>query len=192
MKERDEYYKDELFRIKRYVARNSVFSIIANRASSPYEEYFNSQNKWADRMAELDYEKNCLNYISEDSEGWLLVDFIDERLGLVELEGTLFTYSMVVKENLKDSHATLRKVNPLRFTDDKVQHSVKKFCEELIYIYPPTALLYIVLLWHMHMKMLTEIYPCLIYLKYADRWKLTYYWKKCIHFFNKAYQVVMS
>ena len=141
-----EYDREKIFQIKRYVARNSVFSVIADHASSQFEDYFNSDSKWADRMLEFDYKKNTLEYISEDSEGWLLVDFIDERLGLFELENTLFTNSVAANDNLKDNNAVLHKVNPWHFTDERIRHSVQMFCKKLLYIYPPMPLYFIVLL----------------------------------------------
>jgi hypothetical protein len=99
--------------VHRYVARSSLISLFSPKLIEPTEEMIASE-KWRDRMQVLDLNKTGLEYLFAEDFDFLLIDFVDERLGVTTNGKASFSNAPFADDaEFMKAHADLRKVMPL-------------------------------------------------------------------------------
>ena len=78
--------------IGRYTSRSSLISRMSPPINFDICSYFDSSLDWKQKMIVEDFNKNGL-YINDYARGILLIDFLDERFQLLEIENTFVTES---------------------------------------------------------------------------------------------------
>jgi hypothetical protein len=99
--------------VQRYVARTSLISLFSPKFIEPTIEMLNSE-KWRDRMQVLDLNKTGLEYLFAEKFDFLLIDFVDERLGITTNGKASFSNAPFADDvEFMKAHADLRRVMPL-------------------------------------------------------------------------------
>ena len=139
-----EFEEDENQRLelKTYIARQSIISSI-DKPIKCCEEDIKLNSPFQRRMVLWDLKKNAFELLSSDNSRYLIIDFIDERLGLCKLNGSVVTCSTEFKKsgvaelfggsepifiNFKDGEYLFENVS--------LKQYCKRFCEQLLKIYP--------------------------------------------------------
>lgn len=131
--------------IDSYIARQNIASAV----SSPLpidKNSINLSSSFQKEVVWLDFNKKTFDVLSADKSDWLIIDLIDERLSLLNIEGTYITKSNeavnggVIPDNSKDC--------PLRFDgrdyyrgDICIRKSINLFCEKIKNIYPQNRII---------------------------------------------------
>lgn len=133
----------DLFQLKTYIARQTVISSISAPCSPEVEEEsINLTSAFQRRMVLSDTQKTAFTKFSNDNSEYLIIDLIDERLGMINFRNSVVTNSMELVGSglLTGSEAKAkyrRNIFNVYTTDFKpIEPMFKEFCERIKQIYP--------------------------------------------------------
>lgn len=75
------------FAVRTYVGRQS-FVGLADPPLEAQESWYEENSAWLQRVFSQDLDKSGLDRLIEDQSDWLIVDFVDERFNLLDVDGT--------------------------------------------------------------------------------------------------------
>ncbi|MCI8341772.1 MAG: hypothetical protein HFE62_00945 [Firmicutes bacterium] len=134
------------FRIKTYVARQSVVSALSEPVPCNAND-INLSSKFQKKAVYEDFAKETFEKFKQDNSDYLVIDFIDERFKLIKYDNngidSFLTYSASLDESgyIKKPNfvSRKRKLMPWRdyYIDDKKLSSyMDLFCEKILDIFP--------------------------------------------------------
>ena len=132
----------EVFDIKTYVARQSIISALSKPVSDVCEEDIHLDSAFQRRMVLGDLHKDAFEKLAGDGSEYLLVDMVDERLGVCLLGESVITLSTeLVGCGYVENPASLRirpsAANGEIFVNGKnLKDYCKEFAQKILAIYP--------------------------------------------------------
>lgn len=93
-----EYDYDKKFEITHYGARSSIASLCFSRIKKPLD-LSKLQSNFQKKMLEDDHSRNILQYILEKKFDLFIMDFIDERGGLINIDGLGYVTNLAELKN---------------------------------------------------------------------------------------------
>ncbi len=131
-----------IIKLKTYIARQTVISSMASPCSPVlHEEDIRLDSSFQRRMVLADTTKTAFSQFENDGSDYLLIDMIDERLGMIYWGGTVVTNSLeLVNSGLLDGKE--KKVKYFKsllgeyFADKKpIANKFEAFCQRVSEIY---------------------------------------------------------
>lgn len=119
--------------IGKYFARNSFISAVSE--SFPEEVDLNIVSDWQKRIVETDLKKELFKKLSDDSAEFLLVDFIDERSGLMKYKNSIFTLSMELQNSNFSDYYKGDLINKFGMDDSIWMKSMDQYIENILNIF---------------------------------------------------------
>lgn len=129
------------FEIKTYIARQTIVSSLSKPLSCD-ESDIKLDSAFQRRMVLSDLRKDAFKQFRKDKSRFIVIDLIDERLGMLELQGSVVTQS---SELINSGYTNGLKTARIRMNFSKGEYMVgskslrdycRKFCNKLRFIYP--------------------------------------------------------
>ncbi len=107
--------EDSGLSIRKYVSRNSIFSVISEPLELNECEYTTEEKPYLKRMISVDFKKDLFRIYEENPSDYLIIDLIDERFNLLSFVGdkqmVITNSSNFSKSDILASHPVYSKLD---------------------------------------------------------------------------------
>lgn len=136
------YDTEGLLDLKTYIARQTIVSSVSPPYNIQSEEQIKLTSAFQRRSVLADIRKSAFSLFKNDRSEYLIIDLIDERLGMVNWENTMLTRSSeLVNSGLLDGTEKVVRytsdANGMYYADGKpIIQMFEEFCKRICEIYP--------------------------------------------------------